>query len=93
VGNDVVHDIREYALPWLRHQMQERRCGAEEPTTRWASWTARGIHRVSVVVADLGLSLVAHRDGLLLRLEDENRVGEHEIVLLVHALLGNDHRR
>jgi hypothetical protein len=31
VGNDVVHDIREYALPWLRHQIQERRCGAEEP--------------------------------------------------------------
>jgi hypothetical protein len=46
-----------------------------------------------VVVAGLGLSLVAHRDGLRLRLEDENRVGEHGIVLLVHALLGNDHRR
>jgi hypothetical protein len=53
----------------------------------------QSIHRVPVVAADLGLSLVAHRDGLLLGLEDENRVGEHEIVQLVHALAGNDHRR
>jgi hypothetical protein len=31
VGNDVVHDITEYALSWLRHQMQERRVAEEPP--------------------------------------------------------------